>query len=72
MNPTAIVVEWGVCWIKKMKEEFKSIFLLTCTTVRQGVVYRTSNCAYRQMYKHIIQPIHREVICRIFNVLHGA
>jgi hypothetical protein len=43
-----------------------------CTTLRLEVVYRTSNYEYKQMYRQVIQPIDRGVMCKLFNVLKVA
>jgi hypothetical protein len=47
-----------------------SFFLRACTTYRHRVVRRTLNCAHRQMYRLFIQPKDRDVVCKLFNVLH--
>jgi hypothetical protein len=52
MVPTAIVVEWGCA--RERKENNKSnLFPLirACTALGLEVVYRTSNYAYRHMYR---------------------
>jgi hypothetical protein len=33
------------------------------------VVYKISNCAYRQIYRQLVQLIDREAICKLFNAL---
>jgi hypothetical protein len=56
----------------KEKKRSKFFPLRACTTLRQQVVCTTSNCAYRQMYIQLIQPIDKEVIRKLFNILHGV
>jgi hypothetical protein len=41
-----------------------------CTALRRKAVCRTLSCVYRQMYRQLIQPLDREVACRLFNVVH--
>jgi hypothetical protein len=36
-----------------------------CTALRQQVVYRISNCTYRQMYRQLIQPIDKDVVAKL-------
>jgi hypothetical protein len=43
-----------------------------CTTHGWVVVCRTSILVYKQMYRHLIQPTDREIVCKLFNVLHEA
>jgi hypothetical protein len=44
--------------------------LRACTALRLPVVCRASNLTYRQMYRQVVQPIDREGVCKLFNVLH--
>jgi hypothetical protein len=43
-----------------------------CTTHIRWVVCRTSNSAYSQMYRRLIQPIDKRVVYKLFNALHEA
>jgi hypothetical protein len=44
--------------------------LRACTTLRRPVVCRASNLTCRQMYRQVVHPIDREVVCKLFNALH--
>jgi hypothetical protein len=46
------------------------VLVRACTALRRQIVCRTSNCAYRHMYKQAVQPIDKEVVCKLFNDLH--
>jgi hypothetical protein len=44
------------------------LYVGACTTHRRRVVCRISILTYRQMYRQLIQPTDREVVCKLFNV----
>jgi hypothetical protein len=46
------------------------VLVRACTTLRRQIICRTSNCAYRHMYRQVVHPIDKEVVCKLFNVLH--